>query len=75
MRQELNDITDKLIYEDYTYIVMFYLYLSRDHELIERLLTNASAIYATTKPSYLQDDVSFINKLITEKPAKVLLPI
>jgi predicted MPP superfamily phosphohydrolase len=74
LRVELNDITDKLIYDDFTYIVMFYLYLTRDPELIERLLSNAAAIYASTPPSKLEDDVDFVNKLLTDKPAKVTLP-
>ncbi len=63
LREELNDITDKLIYNDFTNIVMFYLYLTRDSELIERLLSNAAAIYASTAPSRLEQDVDFVNKL------------
>jgi len=38
LRAELNDITDKLVYDDFTCIVMFFLYLTRDPALIERLL-------------------------------------
>ena len=74
LRSELNDITDKLVYDDFTCIVMFFLYLTRDAALIDRLLTNAAAIYADTKPSKLEDDVEFVNKLLFDRPERVLLP-
>jgi hypothetical protein len=74
LRAELNDITDKLVYDDFTCIVMFFLYLTRDPALIERLLANAASIYADTEPSNLEDDVAFINKLLSDKPEKLVLP-
>ena len=74
LRSEINDITDKLVYDDFTCIVMLFLYLTRDSTLIERLLNNASKIYATSEPSRLEDDVDFINKLLIEKPEKLILP-
>lgn len=74
LRAELNEITDKLVYEDFTCIVMFVLYLTRDSALIERILANASAIYADCEPSNLEDDVAFVNKLLNDKPEKLVLP-
>lgn len=74
LRRELDEMTDRLAWEDYTNIVMFYLYLSRDPRTIERLLDNASKIYADCKPASLDDDVSFVNRLMKERPQKITLP-
>ncbi len=74
LRRELDEMTDRLAWEDYTNIVMFYLYLSRDPKTIERLLDNASKIYAECEPANLDADVSFVNRLMKEQPQKVVLP-
>jgi hypothetical protein len=74
LRRELDEMTDRLAWEDYTNIVMFYLYLSRDPKTIERLLDNASKIYAECEPANLDADVAFVNRLMKEQPQKVVLP-
>ena len=74
LRRELDVMTDRLAYEDYTNIVMFYLYLSRDSKTIERLLDNAFKIYAECEPADLEADVLFVNKLMKEQPQKIVLP-
>jgi hypothetical protein len=73
LRTELDEMTDRLAWEDYTNIVMFYLYLSRDQRTIDRLLANAAMIYQECEPANLDSDVDFINQLIREKPQKLLL--
>jgi hypothetical protein len=74
LRSELDNMTDRLAWEDYSNIVMFYLYLSRDAKTIDRLLDNAAKIYAELQPANLDDDVAFVNRLIKEKPQKLVLP-
>jgi hypothetical protein len=74
LRRELDDMTDRLACEDYTNIVMFYLYLSRDPKTIDRLLANASKIYEECEPANLESDVLFVNKLMKERPQKIVLP-
>ena len=74
LRDKLNDMTDRLAYEDYTNIIMFYLYLSRDPNTIDRILSNATQIYAECRPANLGDDISFVNRLMKQKPDKILLP-
>jgi hypothetical protein len=74
LRAELNEITDKLVWDDYTNILMFFLYLTKDADIIERLLSNASNIYRECEPCDLENDVAFVNKLLTEKPNKLVLP-
>jgi GTPase SAR1 family protein/predicted MPP superfamily phosphohydrolase len=74
LRPELDEMTDRLAWEDYSNIVMFYLYLSRDPKTIERLLDNASKIYAECEPANLDGDVLFVNRLMKERPQKIALP-
>jgi hypothetical protein len=74
LREQLNQITDRLAWEDYTNIVMFFLYLTRDQKVIDRLLANAGKIYAECEPSDLENDVQFVNRLMKERPKRLLLP-
>lgn len=74
LRSELNAMTDRLAWEDFTNIVMFFLYLTRDPQIIDRLLANAAKIYQEWEPSDLDTDVQFVNKLLKEKPKQLLLP-
>lgn len=74
LRSKLDDMVDRLGFEDYTNIVMFFLYLTRDHALIERILANAAKIYGEWEPSDLETDVTFLNKLMREKPRPLQLP-
>ena len=73
LRRELDEITDRLACEDFTNIVMFFLYLTRDAKTIDRLLANAKTIYEEWDPADLESDVQFVNKLLKEKPKKLLL--
>jgi hypothetical protein len=75
LRSELNEMTDRLGWEDYANIIMFFLYLTRDQKIIERLLANAARMYEEWEPSDLEKDVRFVNDLLTEKPKKLLLPL
>ncbi len=74
LRPELNNITDRIGWEDYTNIVMFYLYLTRDAQVIERLLANAAKVYGDSELADLEEDVRFVNRLLKEKPKKLVLP-
>jgi GTPase SAR1 family protein len=74
LRIELNQITDRLAWEDYTNILMLFLYRTRDPQIIERLLHNAAQVYAEYEPADLDNDVAFVNKLLKEKPNRLLLP-
>jgi hypothetical protein len=75
LRPELDHMVDRPAWEDYTNIVMFYLYLSRDPKTIQRLLANAADVYAECQPANLDADVLFVNHMIKGKtPEKVLLP-
>ena len=75
LRPELDSMVDRIAWEDYTNIVMFYLYLSRDPQTIDRLLVNASNIYVECEPANLDLDVAFVNQLIKgTAPERLILP-
>ena len=74
LRAELNEMTDRLGWEDYSNIVIFYLYLTRDRKIIDRLLENAAHIYEEWDMSDLEADVKFVNRLLKERPKRILLP-
>ena len=74
LRSELDEMTDRLAFEDYANIVMLYLYLTRDPATIDRLVKNAYEIYAECEPANLGGDVAFVNSLMLEPPEELLLP-
>jgi hypothetical protein len=71
LREELMDISDKVNFDDYSQIIVFYLYLTNDQIIIDHLVTEAQRVYAGQEPAALNDDVGFVNRLMTE-PAKAL---
>ncbi len=63
LRTQLLSVVDHIYYEDYANIVIFYVYLTKDRELIEHILQNAKQIYADVEPCDLESHVQFINEL------------
>jgi hypothetical protein len=54
--------------EDCANILIFYIYLTKDREIIEQMLWVSKQIYADRPPAHLTDDVEFINKLRPKAP-------
>jgi len=73
VRTRLRDMADRLFFEEYSNILMFVIYLSRDVELISHLLANAKLIYASQNPCDFANDIDFINTLY-KNPPKLILP-
>ena len=63
LRTQLLSVVDHIYYEDYANIVIFYVYLTKDRELIEHILQNAKQIYADVEPCDLESHVQSINEL------------
>ncbi len=72
LRRQLHDIADKVYFEDYANIIIFYVYLTKDRELIEHLLANANRIYREHQPCDLTSHVEFVNRLGTDTSELVL---
>jgi predicted MPP superfamily phosphohydrolase len=54
--------------EDCANILIFYIYLTKDRELIEEMLAVASRIYSEKEPAHLTSDVEFVNSLRSRSP-------
>ena len=46
MRIRLLDVADHIYFEDYANIVIFYVYLTKDRDLIQHILDNARKTFA-----------------------------
>jgi hypothetical protein len=68
VRRELNEIADHIYNETNTNILIFYVYLTKDAELIRRITENSKRIYDECKPCDLEKDVTFLNTLYTQAP-------
>lgn len=73
LRNELQDIADKVYLEDYANIIIFYVYLTKDRGFIEHLLANANRIYSEQQPCDFVSHVDFVNRIGTEN-ARLELP-
>jgi hypothetical protein len=54
--------------EDCANILVFYIYLTKDRDVIEQMLLVAKQIYSDKPPSHLTADVEFVNKLRSRSP-------
>jgi hypothetical protein len=73
VRNELNQIADHIYNETNANILIFYVYLTKDPELIRRITQNAKRIYDECKPCDMEEDVTFINNLYTQAPSPLHL--
>jgi hypothetical protein len=73
LRTQLNDLADKIYFEEFANILIFFVYLTKDPELIDRLVGNAKRIYDEYEPCDLETHVDFINQMYKEAP-KLTLP-
>lgn len=68
LRPRLNEIAAHVYGEANANVLIFYVYLTKDQELIQRLVSDATRIYRNVKPCDLEKDVDFLNKLAKEMP-------
>ncbi len=69
LRDRLSHMADRVYFEDYSNIIVFYLYLKKDTAVIEHILSNASKIYNSHAPCTLEDKVvDDLNKLALSAP-------
>jgi len=73
VRHELMDIADHIYNETNANILIFYVYLTKDPELIRRITQNSKRIYDECKPCDLEGDVEFFNTLYTQAPPPLQL--
>jgi predicted MPP superfamily phosphohydrolase len=68
VRTALDEMADKIYYEEFANVLMFFVYLTRDRLVIERLLSNAQSIYEEHPPCDFKSHVAFINTLSLPQP-------
>jgi hypothetical protein len=66
---EIAEMADHVCWEPYSKILMFFLYFTRDGNLIQRLLGNAGEVFAKYAPATLDRDVDFANALYKAVPS------
>ena len=73
LRKELYNVADHLYGEANANVLIFYVYLTKDEELIRHLVEESKKIYTKHKPCDMQADVEVINKLAKMKPPPLIL--
>ena len=72
-RENILSMVNRLHVEDYANILVFYLYLTRDVDVIEHVLKVARQVYSNYAPCDFDGDVGFVNTLYV-KQEKLCLP-
>jgi predicted phosphodiesterase len=73
LRNNLEHMADRVYFEEYAGILVFYLYLAKDPDVIQRLVANARQIYAKYKPCNLESDTDFLTAMYIAPPGPVSL--
>lgn len=73
LRSQLREMAGRVTYQDYAQILMFYVYLTKDREIIEQMLDHAGKIYSDHQPCNLESHVSFFNHQ-KPTPHRIALP-
>jgi hypothetical protein len=68
----LEEIADRVYYEDYANIVIFFIFLTKDPDVIKQIVDNANKIYSELPPCNFMSDVAFVNALLKETPKKLM---
>jgi hypothetical protein len=61
---QLREMAEMVHDHEYMNILIFYLYLTEDRQLIEFLIKQAEQVFAEHKPVALREDVAFLNDLL-----------
>lgn len=71
-RAEIRRISSRLHVEDNANVLVFYLYLTRDVDVIEHVLKMARQVYADYDPCDFEKDVRFVNNLYVDNEPLIL---
>ena len=75
LRQELYTIADYIYGDANANVLIFYVYLTKDKDLIRHMVENARQIYRDYKFCDMEEDVKFINLLSTTTPTPLELEV
>ena len=68
LKNRLLEMADRVHNEEYANILAFYVYRTKDQEIIDRLVANANKIYDEYPPCDFDGHVAFLNKIYTSLP-------
>jgi hypothetical protein len=74
VRKQVAFMADRVYFEEYSNILVFYLYLTKDICLIDHILTNAQQFFSDCAPCSLEADIEEINNLSLAQPLQAVLP-
>jgi len=67
LRQELKNMAEMVHDDDYMNILIFYIYLTEDRQLIEFFIEQAKSIFAEHEACRLREDVDFLDVLLQRR--------
>jgi hypothetical protein len=75
LRETLHNIADHIYNETNANILIFYVYLTKDQGLIERVVANSKLIFAQFRPCDMSEDVRMFNQMYKLTPPPLELDI
>ncbi|HSY64957.1 MAG TPA: metallophosphoesterase [Terriglobales bacterium] len=72
LRRELTELVESVHDEDSSNILIFYIYLTKDRDVITQMLEVSQRVFAGVAQAKLADDIEFINVLRSTPPDIVL---
>jgi hypothetical protein len=73
VRQELLTAADSIYGEANANVLIFYVYLTKDDDLIRHIIRNAQQIYSSFPACDMEGDIEFLNKLAKATPRPLIL--
>ena len=73
LRDELREIADHIYNDTNANILIYYVYLTKDADLIRHLADNANRIYEEHEPCDMEGHVQFVNDLYGQTPPPLVL--
>lgn len=73
LREELHTAADYIYGETNANVLIFYVYLTKDDELIRHIITNAQQIYSSYDSCDMERNVELLNKLAKTTPPPLIL--
>jgi predicted phosphodiesterase len=74
IKNTIKSLCERIHRDEFSSIVMFLTHLSKDQFIIHQLLENSKTLFVEFKPATLDQDVVFINEMVTKLPQQVYVP-
>lgn len=75
IRLMVTALCERVHRDEFSSIVMFLTHLSKDKFILDQIIINSRSIFTEYVPIKLEDDIKFINEMITNIPKQIYEPI